>query len=344
LSSSLLKLGRREYDPTVDADEPLQTVLFVKKKAKATGYGIHDVNEAVSFAIGQRQNDWAPHTPVWPHEKRRRLRYLPFHADEGVRSLPLSRLSSFSLPFQVYRIHTLGEQFELGDVDVTLYDQQSIYVRSLIKAIPAFETPPHPNQVVPVQRPITIKVELVVQGPFLIQPAPDETEPADGFREGACDLLYVSYKKLQKKHKEVSSGPEIPLLLIAYQHGRVDICFDLDKIEPIWHSNSVSHSSPTCKMIRSSRSRVRIYPLLAVFESVGLGIATIFRSSGRGLQEHDETWILFKVDPLYPDTVYVYHCLVFQSLQMGAWLDAITELVMEKDPQTRVPWLLALRG
>jgi nucleoporin NUP82 len=60
--SSLLKLGCREYDPTVDADEPLQTISFVKKKAKSTGYGIHDVSEAVSFAIGQGQNDWAPFT------------------------------------------------------------------------------------------------------------------------------------------------------------------------------------------------------------------------------------------------------------------------------------------
>jgi nucleoporin NUP82 len=172
---------------------------------------------------------------------------------------------------------------------------------------------------------------------------PDETELADGFGEGACDLLYVSYRRSQKKHKEVSPGPEIPLLLIAYQHGRVDICFDRDKNEPIWHSNSVSHSSPACKMIRSSRSRVQILPRLAVFESVDLGIATIFRSSGRGLQELNETWIPFQVDPLYPNTVYVYHCLGLQSLQMGTWLDAITE-VMEKDPQNQDAMAAGLEG
>lgn len=140
----------------------------------------------------------------------------------------------------VLRIRILGEQFELGDLDITLYDQQSIYVHSLIKTIPVFETPPHPNQVVPVQRPIIIKVDPAVQGPFLMQPAPDEDELADGFGEGACDLLYVSYKRSQKKPKEVSSSPEISLLLVAYQHGRVDICLDLDKVEPVWHSNSVS--------------------------------------------------------------------------------------------------------
>lgn len=140
----------------------------------------------------------------------------------------------------VLRIRILGEQFELGDLDITLYDQQSIYVHSLIKTIPVFETPPHPNQVVPVQRPIIIKVDPAVQGPFLMQPAPDENELADGFGEGACDLLYVSYKRSQKKPKEISSSPEISLLLVAYQHGRVDICLDLDKVEPVWHSNSVS--------------------------------------------------------------------------------------------------------
>jgi general stress protein 26 len=73
-----------------------------------------------------------------------------------------------------------------------------------------------------------------------MQPAPDENELADGFGEGACDLLYVSSRKSQKKSKEISSSPEICLLLIAYQHGRVDICLDLEKVEPVWHSNSVS--------------------------------------------------------------------------------------------------------
>lgn len=151
----------------------------------------------------------------------------------------------------VLRIRTLGEQFELGDLDVTLYDQQSIYVHSLIKTIPSFENPPHPNQVVAVQRPIIIKVDPVVQGPFLLQPAPDEKELAEGFGEGACDLLYVAYRKAQKKVKEASSSPEISLLLIVYQHGRVDICVDLEKVEPVWHLNSVRHSSLMCLKIRA---------------------------------------------------------------------------------------------
>jgi hypothetical protein len=226
----------------------------------------------------------------------------------------------------VLRIHTLGEQFELGDLDVTLYDQQSIYVHSLIKTIPSFENPPHPNQVVPVQRPIIIKVDPVVQGPFLMQPAPDEDELADGFGEGACDILYVSYRRSQNKAKEVSSSPEISLLLIAYQHGRVDICVDLEKVEPVWHSNSVSRPSLIFLTITSSQLRIQILPRLAVFESVDLGIATTLRRSGRGPQELDENWMLFQVDPLYFDTVYVYHSLGLHSLQMG------------------IPWLLPLKG
>jgi hypothetical protein len=89
-----------------------------------------------------------------------------------------------------------------------------------------------------------------------MQPPPDEDELADGFGEDACDLLYVSYRRSQKKHKVVSSSPEISLLLIAYQHGRVDICIDLDKVEPVWHSNSVSRSSSVCQMIGNSQSHI----------------------------------------------------------------------------------------
>lgn len=58
------------------------------------------------------------------------------------------------------------------------------------------------------------------------------------------------------------------------------------------------------------------------------------RSSGRELQELDENWIFLQVDPLYPDTVHVYHHFGLQSLQMDEWLEAITE-VMEKDPQNQ---------
>lgn len=174
-----------------------------------------------------------------------------------------------------------------------------------------------------------------------MQPTPDENELADGFGEGACDLLYVSYRGPQKKPKEVSSSPEISLLLIAYQHGRVDICFDLDKVEPVWHSNSVSRPSPVRQIIGSSRQYVQVLPRLAVFESVDLGITAALRSSGRELQELDENWIFLQVDPLYPDTVHVYHHLGLQSLQMDEWLGAITE-VMEKDPQNQDAMAAAL--
>jgi nucleoporin NUP82 len=243
----------------------------------------------------------------------------------------------------IMRTRILGEQFELGDLDVTLYDQQSIYVHSIIKTIPAFEDPPHPNQVVPVQRPIIIKVDPVVQGPFLMQPAPDENELADGFGEGACDLLYISYRRPQKKPKEISSGSEISLLLIAYQQGRVDICIDLDKVEPVWHSNSVSHLSPIFQMIRSPQPRIQVLPRLAVFESVDLGIVATLQSSRRTLQELDENWVLFRGDPLYLDTVYVYHRLGLQLLQMGGWLEAITE-AMEKDPPNHHAVAAAIEG
>jgi nucleoporin NUP82 len=82
---------------------------------------------------------------------------------------------------------------------------------------------------------------------------------------------------------------------------------------------------------------------LAVFESVDLGIAATLRRSGRGLQELNENWMLFQVDPLYPDTVYIYHSLGLQSLRMGEWLEAITE-VMEKDPQDQDAVTAVLEG
>ena len=65
--------------------------------------------------------------------------------------------------------------------------------------------------------------------------------------------------------------------------------------------------------------------------------------SGKGLQELDKNWVLFQVDPVYPDTVYIYHSLGLQSLQMGEWLETITEAMM-KDPQDQDTMAAALEG
>lgn len=53
--------------------------------------------------------------------------------------------------------------------------------------------------------------------------------------------------------------------------------------------------------------------------------------------------MLFQVDPLYPDTVYIYHSLGLQLLQMGEWLETITEVV-EKSPQDQDTVAAALEG
>lgn len=63
----------REFDPTVDAEEPLQSFSFVQKKKKANTFNMDDEEstEAVSFAFGcgsrnatgaRGNSDWTPLT------------------------------------------------------------------------------------------------------------------------------------------------------------------------------------------------------------------------------------------------------------------------------------------
>jgi len=63
----------REYDPTVDAEEPVQTFSFTQKKKKSNTFNTDDPasSEAVSFAFGcgtrpivgaRGSHDWSPFT------------------------------------------------------------------------------------------------------------------------------------------------------------------------------------------------------------------------------------------------------------------------------------------
>lgn len=82
------------------------------------------------------------------------------------------------------------------------------------------------------------RMRLARQGPFLLQPSPIEL---DGSEESlATDIMCRRIS--DPSHADLAP---VDCVLIAYSDGKVDVCIDVEKVEPGWsqsHDSSVSRS------------------------------------------------------------------------------------------------------
>lgn len=115
----------------------------------------------------------------------------------------------------------------------TLYDYQHKYISALVKQITPSLASGHTAlaQRSQIRPPATIKARPMLQGPFLLQPAP-RTIPQSDIGD-ACDILYslVIYGEAKE---------ELGIACVAYSDGRVDVLIDVEKVEARWDTRQVS--------------------------------------------------------------------------------------------------------
>ncbi|KAH8926823.1 hypothetical protein BT69DRAFT_1347756 [Atractiella rhizophila] len=170
----------------------------------------------------------------------------------------------------------------------------------------------------------------VRQGPFLLQPSPPELDDEEP-ESAACEVTYLSYA-------EEGTGNATGVFLMSWKDGRVDICLEVDKLEPKWNFG------------RRGRSRVEKtsdLPVLAVWESVDLGLRN---GSPKAKPDGGEgpvqtSWSSFMRDPMYPDeTIYVYHSFGVHQLAMGDWLSKVWNVSNLQDVNSKgTAWERLLR-
>jgi nucleoporin NUP82 len=116
-----------------------------------------------------------------------------------------------------------------------VYDYQRKYVTALIKQLPpgtAFPTAPRSVLMHP---PSTIKPQPLRQGPFLLQPAPKMIEGS--FGGDATDITYLAFGM---DDDDIEDDIErLGVVLVAYQDGKVDLFFDVEKVEARWNIKQV---------------------------------------------------------------------------------------------------------
>ncbi|KAG7097129.1 hypothetical protein E1B28_004507 [Marasmius oreades] len=297
----------REYDISRDTDEPQQVLLFVPDRKPGRSYIAEDPSEreVASFTLGKGHADWGPLTVyavMRSGDVYAICPYMPKNA--SVPSAYVHSLECFISAKQEFLLQTWS--FSSSNLS-TLYDYQRRYVAALLKQLPPGTVFPAPSRSIFMHPPSIVKSCPTRQGPFLLQPSPRILEGGDG--GDATDIAYLSVGCGHEKESEVeeASAESLGFVFITYQDGKVDLCLDVEKVEARWESKQIPSSD---------------LPMLAVYESIDLGLVSLLNSLSSSTPNHSVLDLLrgnrpvITPDPVHSDTVYVYHAFGVHALNL----------------------------
>lgn len=305
----------REYDISVDTEEPQQVLSFLPEK-KPKSFIAEDPaeREIASFTLGRGKADWGPLT-IYAVTRSGDVYgicpYMPKNA--SVPSSYVHALECFIAAKQEFLLQ--GTSTSTSALS-TLYDYQRKYVSALVKQLPPGTVFPAVSRPVPMHLPHTIKSEPLRQGPFLLQPSPRTLEGSEG--GDATDIACLAFTSDDDEGNE-GETERLGIVMIAYQDGKVDVCLDVEKVEARWESKQESS---------------RELPMFAVYESVDLGLISMLgepsteRSSLDLLQANHP--VLYG-DPMHDDRVYVAHAFGVHALDFGELLQCLSAALRADD-------------
>lgn len=147
-------------------------------------------------------------------------------------------------------------------VESAVYDRQFKFVHALLKQAPTHTAPTSArapvdwgSRFVQIRRPDTgvASLEPTRQGPFLLSPAPEESEDGD---DEASDIIYVLSSSAPKERVEDSNleprdstqakEENLGVILVAFGSGMVHIGLDTDKVHGLW---DVPHAEVSSAML-----------------------------------------------------------------------------------------------
>lgn len=152
------------------------------------------------------------------------------------------------------------------------------------------------------------------QGPFLMQPAPVELD--DEIESFACDMAYISYSpsvtgtgSVADAQRVEAEGAALGVFVLSFSDGKVDVCLEVEKVEARWTDQ-----------LPGAEGEADGLPLLAVYESIDLGLLSTAKGTPSLLVSN---WTTIVKDPLYSDTLYLYHSFGAHCLLLSRWLDNV---------------------
>ncbi|KAH7105499.1 hypothetical protein BKA62DRAFT_766862 [Auriculariales sp. MPI-PUGE-AT-0066] len=281
----------REYEVSKDPEEPQQQISFMPPPTRKTILADVAERELVSFSLAAGQADWGPLTLYGLMRSGDIYAFSPYMPVRA--AIPSGYVWSLK--------HYVSEKLDAAEHRpgfAALYEQQLRFVQALADQLPSNKAVAGGHAIL-VSAPKLTNLAVARQGPFLLQPEPHEI--LDGSSD-AVDFVYVQV--------QADSKLELGVVLVSYQNGKVDILLDLDKVEARWE-----HGQAPVDMDQT----------LTVFESIDLGTCETLRVAGCTdiAEATAQNYPLFQVDPVYSDTVYVYHSFGIHCLWLRRWVTAI---------------------
>ncbi|KAF9008902.1 hypothetical protein BDQ17DRAFT_1349165 [Cyathus striatus] len=304
----------REYDISVDSEEPQQVLSFVSER-KSKSFVAEDPaeREAASFVLGKGRADWGPLTMYAVMRSGDIYSICPYVPQNA--SIPSSYIRSLEC-FIAAKQEFLAQgssssSFSTKNLSL-IYDYQQKYVSSLVKQLPPNTIFPSPSRSVLIHPPTSIKPLPSRQGPFLLQPSPRLLEGSEG--GDATDITYLAFGR---DDEEEGGGPDtehLGVVMVSYQDGKVDVFLDVEKVEARWDVKNVPN---------------RDLPMLAVYETIDLGlVSTLSRISSTPNQPPVLNLLranhpVFSLDPIHDDTLYLYHAFGVHTLCIRSLLQTL---------------------
>ncbi|KAH9965726.1 hypothetical protein BC827DRAFT_1179360 [Russula dissimulans] len=318
----------REYDISVDAEEPLQIVPFVpdRRRSSKTFNAVDSAErEVASFTLGKGKADWGPLT-IYAVMKNGDVYavcpYMPKNA--SIPSSYIHALECFVAAKQEYLSQNPSSESQSLS---TTYSYQHKYISALLKQLPPGTVFPAASRSVLLHPPTTMQSPPLRQGPFLLQPAP---LTLGGSEEGdVTDILYLSFDKDDETDDD-GETERLGVVLLVSQDGKVDVCLDVDKVEARWESRQSSNAE---------------LPMLAVYETIDLGlIEALSTTQPPSLDLLQGNSPLLLPDPIHGDTIYVYHGFGVHAILLYKMLHTLSSALHSISSGAEDALLTALRS
>ncbi|KAL4075973.1 hypothetical protein J3A83DRAFT_2092947 [Scleroderma citrinum] len=309
----------REYDMSVDTEEPRQMLSFLPEK-KSKSFMAEDPadREIASFTLGKGKADWGPLTVYAVTRSGDVYAICPYMPQNA--SVPSSYIHALEC-FIAAKQEFLSQGSSAATTLSTLYDYQSKYVTALIRQLPPGTVFPAVSRPVPMHPPHTIKSASLRQGPFLLQPSPRVLDGSEG--SDATDIAYLAFINDDDEEND-GETERLGIVMITYQDGKVDVCLDVDKVEARWESK---------------QETAQELPMLAVYESIDLGLISMLRGCSTVPSKDDVLELLqanhpvLLRDPIHEDRVYVYHAFGVHALEFGELLQCLATALRADDEE-----------
>lgn len=229
----------RLYDVARDVNEPEQeyeigNVSHRGVREASFGYSadFDDQAEAASFCLGTADVDWGPLTAYVVMQNGTIYSVCPVLPRSAIVNRSYIRILATIIAKKCDELAVIAEQDK--DAFSHMLDQyrmQSKWITPLVRQAaepprrsPADEESEIADDLVKIDATSSVRFPPLIQGPYLMKPAPAEFGDDEPL---ATDIIYLSTDPL-------------PIIAIAYNNGKIDVCVEVEKTEARWASRGVS--------------------------------------------------------------------------------------------------------